>query len=281
MSMCVADLLIGFYRTWHGRFRLRGAGALLKRVSPWVRGLQNYPLHVDGVGTVLLDMRDVGSFMWLNYALDGHQPEEALMAVLRAIARPGQVMWDIGANVGMVSALCCGAGFRFSRVETFEPNPALHGRLCFLFDASPLVRVHQVALGDREAVLPLNLKPGDSLRSSFVEPGSTSVPVPLMTGDALVQAGTAEAPDIIKIDTEGFEAQTIAGLSGVIKDRKPCLLLEESSDVDSIIEQGCLQGYRRLYITSDGHLTENAAHPNRSHNGALIPGHIDVTSLLV
>lgn len=276
----LADILIGFYRWWHGRCRIKGAGLLIKFAALWNRGLQNYPLPIAGHGTVLLDLRDIGSFMWLNYAIDGRHQEEALIAIVRAITKPNQVLWDVGANVGLVSALCTGDEFGFRRIEAFEPNPALQGRLHTLFANSSCVRVHNMALGDRDALTMLNLRRGDSTRSSLVAEGVESVEIPVRTGDSLVQAGTVETPDIIKIDTEGFEAQVLAGLEKTLMVKKPCLLIEESPLLDVVVSRYVSAGYRRFYITRDGHLTSDKNHPVRGHNGALIPPHFDISELL-
>ena len=149
-AMTIADLLVGFYRVWHGRFGFRGAGALLRAVAGRHKALQRYPFEVAGVGTIGLDFRDIAAFMWLNEVVDGHHQEEALISAIGALAKPGWVLWDIGANMGVVSALCARKGFGFARIEAVEPNPALSAALRGLFKDSPVVRVHGVALGERE-----------------------------------------------------------------------------------------------------------------------------------
>ncbi len=277
----MADVLIRFYKWWHGRLRLKGAGLLLKLVAQRYRGLQNYPLSVPEVGVVLLDLRDMGSFMWLNYAVDGHHPEEALVTIIHALAKPGQVLWDVGANVGLISALCAGGDFGFRRIEAFEPNPALLGSLRALLKDSSCVRVHGIALGDCETKAMLNLKRGDSTRSSLVDEGEESLEIMISAGDVLIQAGQAESPDIIKVDTEGFEPQVLAGLKETILEKMPCMIFEEFSSLDSFVMSYVASGYRRFFITRDGYLTIDKNHPVRGHNGALIPPHINVSHMMV
>ena len=97
----------------------------------------------------------------------------------------------------------------------------------------------------------------------------------------MVQAGEADVPNLIKIDTEGYESAVVAGLKSTIVRHNPCLLLEEGEDVDTMIGRHGLVGYRRFYVTEDGQLTANPEHPRRTHNGALIPSGVDVSALVV
>jgi FkbM family methyltransferase len=279
--MVIANTIVFFYRWWHGTCKFKGAGWIIKGLARGLEGLQHYPLDVPGRGRVILDLRDVGAFTWLNYVVDGRHPEEALLTLIRALARPGQVLWDVGANVGLVSALCKWEGGGFQRIESFEPNPALCQGLNEVFSGDNVVRVHAVALGETNSTSLLMRRRGDSLRSSLVDGGGDEVEVVVRTGDSMVEEASVEAPDIIKLDTEGFEVQVLSGLEKTIIAHRPALLLERSPALEAIVPRYSALGYTGCYITRDGRLTINPRNPECGHNCALIPPGVDISSLLI
>src|SRR5678816_1915218 len=65
----LARALVGFYKVWHGSLRLPGAGFVIRRLSQRLRGLQNFPLEVKGIGTVGVDFRDYSGFLWMQHLL--------------------------------------------------------------------------------------------------------------------------------------------------------------------------------------------------------------------
>ena len=62
----IARLLVGFYRWWHGKLHLPGAGWLIRRCVPHVSALHAHPLCIPGFGTVMVDFRDDAAFGILN-----------------------------------------------------------------------------------------------------------------------------------------------------------------------------------------------------------------------
>src|SRR4026208_1048204 len=61
--------LVRFYQVWHGSLRLAGAGFVIRRLSHGLKGLQNFPLDVKGIGTVPVDFRDYSGFLWMQHLL--------------------------------------------------------------------------------------------------------------------------------------------------------------------------------------------------------------------
>jgi len=58
----LSDILVKFYRWWHGRLKLIGAGFLLTRMVRFVVGLHKFPLTVPEVGIIKVDFRDIAAF---------------------------------------------------------------------------------------------------------------------------------------------------------------------------------------------------------------------------
>jgi FkbM family methyltransferase len=148
----------------------------------------------------------------------GHIDSLELLEMLGA--SPPRVIHDIGANVGTWTCLAKSL-YPGAAVEAFEP---LEGHLAgFRQWTAPWkdVRLHQVALGPRDgsvalevtdfsdasSVLPLT----DEGRKTFNVLPAGRRDVPMATLDGLVAAGTVRAPDLIKLDIQGYELEALRG----------------------------------------------------------------------
>lgn len=180
-----------------------------------------------------IDTRAVPSqFARLDMVLFRHD-EGLLTQLTRGLPSKG-VFWDVGANVGYFSAYVA----RFlepSRVVAFEPNAELvQSALATLAGRYPSVEVLGVALGSE--VCERNLFAGQatqygSLSREYVlatSAGSfvSTKCVPVITGDQLLHEEFA-APDVVKIDVEGFELHVLRGMQELLdRDRRIELILE-------------------------------------------------------
>jgi FkbM family methyltransferase len=135
-------------------------------------------------------------------------------ALLRAV-QPGDCVWDVGANVGYYTVQLAGKTGEGGMVYAFEPAPACADKLRLF---NPNVKVIESALGDMETFLPLAVAE-DPLASthSLCTATQTSVQVRVATGDRLIATGEAHAPNVIKIDVEGFEIEVLKGLEDTLR----------------------------------------------------------------
>jgi FkbM family methyltransferase len=279
--------LVGFYKVWHGSLRLPGAGFVIRRLSQRLRGLQNFPLEVKGIGTVGVDFRDYSGFLWMQHLLGdtlaAHDIETGLFRALEGRLRKGMVFWDIGANAGTVAAYvtakCPGV-----TIIAFEPNPSIFQGLRLLFNNSRSVRVFPYALSDADGKVVLTVPKGKSTGGSVVGMDyvlSTSnlrpedveqATVEAYKGDSLLRLQPdVPAPDVIKIDVEGHEAAVIAGLARLIKEKRPILIFEHLYLTDEAVTGLIPPGYSIHSIDND--TGEFAAGFERKigHNSALVP----------
>jgi FkbM family methyltransferase len=145
---------------------------------------------------------------------------------------PGEVLVDVGANVGMYTIWS--AITRGVRVFAFEPesqNYALLNRNILANRLDGRVRAFCVALSDRSGLGELHISQflvGGSCHSldqpvdfkhEPMQPAYTQGCVSA-TLDELVAAGTVDAPDHVKIDVDGFEPQVIEGAQKTVRDGK-------------------------------------------------------------
>lgn len=142
--------------------------------------------------------------------------------------RAGEVLADVGANVGMYSIWA--ARSRGVRVVAFEPesqNYALLNRNIVLNGLGGQVTAFCLALSDAAGLSQLHLSeflPGASCHSfgekvdykhQPMTPAHSQGSVAAVLDD-LVDAGAVPVPDHVKIDVDGFEPKVVAGLRRLV-----------------------------------------------------------------
>ncbi len=156
---------------------------------------------------------------------------------LRNFVKPGQIVFDVGANIGQSALVAGELTGQSGRVISFEPNPAAFKGLDAAVRASGYrnITLVQKALSDRAGTFDFFL----DTREEY-----TGVASSLRQLDDLAAAGkslksTVECitldyycvthgltPDIIKIDVESAEPLVISGGRGTIERRRPIMLFE-------------------------------------------------------
>lgn len=167
--------------------------------------------------------------------------EFADMAVVLHLLRPGDLMLDIGANVGSYTILA--AKVVGARVVAFEPAretlPKLRANVA-ANGVETLVTVEDCALGDRDGEIAFSI--GLDTVNRVGAPGQSEL-VKLKRLDA---AAIGLDPVMMKIDVEGYEPQLFAGADATLG--KPTLRVIETETVDpSILEQLACHGFERRY----------------------------------
>lgn len=268
-------MLIRFYQFWHGCLKLKGAGFVVRKLAPYLRSLQNFPLQLPEGQTIRLDFRDVSAWYWMNYLLGDKLEEAGLVEAVCRVSKPGDVIWDVGANCGLFSYLLV-RRLPGCRIVFFEPNPLVYENACSALKPFRNVTAKNVGLSSRQTKNALLAVPSGGSAVATLQPTALSqkhltLVVSLDYGDRLIDEGELPAPDIIKIDTEGHEAEVLAGLVGVISAKKPKVFFEHLSISDSAIKKLVPPNYV-LHSISDrtGELTFGF---DRSvgHNSALLP----------
>ncbi|TYP89841.1 FkbM family methyltransferase [Blastococcus xanthinilyticus] len=163
------------------------------------------------------------------------------------LIRPGDLVFDVGANIGEFSAAFrdCGA-----RVVSVEPQPRLTAHLRRRFGADPEVTVVATALSDHAGEATLFCTSADALATleearvtGAVGAGAElewndTIQVPLRTLEALV--AEYGPPVLVKIDVEGHEAGVVRGLTTT----RPSLFFEVNREsVDEVLDLLADRGY--------------------------------------
>ena len=131
---------------------------------------------------------------------------------------PGDIYFDIGANVGEKANLLAQRGVV---VICVEPQPELAKFLIARFAGAPNVSIVQAALGRRAGVETMSISSSTNALSTFAPHWKQgrftnyvwdqSAEVEMITLDHLV--GDFGVPRYCKIDVEGYEQEVVAGLS--------------------------------------------------------------------
>lgn len=168
---------------------------------------------------------------------------------------PGDVLWDVGANVGdytLIAAKRCPE----ARIVAAEPAFANFASLCenlLLNGASPNVVPLPVALADGERLGSLGLSDvaaGAAVHTLDASAAAYAQPVLVHTLDGLVARFGLPAPTLVKLDVDGAEPAVLAGARETL--RRPelrSLIVEVEEEngqavVAALAEAGLVLGSR-------------------------------------
>lgn len=166
-----------------------------------------------------------------SYWLGTYEPE--LMQAVERFGRSGMLAYDVGANLGYVSLALARRAGAAGAVVAFEPLPANLERLRRNLELNPE--------GERVTVVESAVSDGPGQREFLVHQSSgmgkltgsagraaeyqARIPVEQVALDEWSTA-QAKAPDLVKIDVEGGEAQVLRGMQELLRSARPVLLLE-------------------------------------------------------
>jgi FkbM family methyltransferase len=156
--------------------------------------------------------------LWLEP--EGRNDDEE---IFRRYLRPGDVVVDVGANIGnltLQAAKCVGDTGRVIAVEAHPRTfTYLQGNLALnrVRNVNPL----NLAVGDHEGVVAFSSQRQDD--QNVVVSNQTGLTIPMRTLDAIVPPTAHVA--LLKIDVEGYERYVLAGAQDTLR-RTDCVFFE-------------------------------------------------------
>jgi FkbM family methyltransferase len=216
--------------------------------------------------------------------------EPQVEAALLALLHPGDVFYDIGANIGWYSLLAARAVGRSGKVIAFEPNlpnavllqknvatnrlanvtviPAAvtdqNGWATFLDHGSLMGRLSK---RDSEAQA--------TRRAGRIQSHMGSSVVPVLALDSWIAEGTREPPRVLKIDVEGAEVGVLRGMTETLQSVRPTLIIELHGTRTEVADVLDSVGYQHALIESEEPTHEERwglhvlAQPQDSATGAI------------
>lgn len=173
----------------------------------------------------IIQLRNIARKIGLTRALGRLMPssgyEMSFDRELLSAIRQGDVVWDVGANIGYYTKKFAEAVGPSGRVFAFEPFPTIAGELRETVSNINNIIVNGIALGTH-AGAPTMQAGADSLGATsriVEEHGEAGIQIEMSTGDEAIRSGLAEQPNVLKIDTEGFEFDVLKGMVKATEDR--------------------------------------------------------------
>lgn len=161
------------------------------------------------------------------------EPEETM--ALRGELRRGDVVYDIGANVGYFTLLAAQMVGAEGHVYAFEPNPPTMARLRHNVELNHLsnVTLLATALGNEHGSVSFSAVGGansgaSTLRSGMDGAAMTEVPIARL--DSVIADNDLRPPNVVKMDIEGAEFMAMRGMDATFAEPSWRSLLIEISD---------------------------------------------------
>lgn len=196
------------------------------------------------------------------------QKEPATQAWVRSVIKPGDVFFDIGANVGIFSLLAatvCPA----ATIVAFEPEPATAAVLLETISLNRLpIRLIVQALGARNEYVKFNyntivaaayaehqLDSCVDTRGRVFSPAG-SITMPVTTLDALLARDIVPQPTHIKIDVDGYDLEVLRGSEKTLRNVRSvaveCIRDNSEAAIDEFMSSAG-------FVRSDKFLSTNMA----------------------
>jgi len=165
-----------------------------------------------------------------GYALGTTEIDE--QELVASLIKPGEVFYDIGANVGFYTTLVANLVGPLGKVYGFEPFPesAAAARANAARNGFNQVKIYEVALSDQSGEATLTTDGASAVfrldasdRSGGVK---KTLQVKLSTLDEIVANENLAGPALVMIDVEGAEFKVLRGMKETIRAHRPKILCE-------------------------------------------------------
>lgn len=187
---------------------------------------------------------------------------EVTKAILSTV-EPGQLVVDVGANIGYFTLLLARRVGAQGKVIAFEPSNRVYAVLekNLVLNGQENVTLVNKAVAERSGQV--GFSHGGVERLSSVErivPGSTN-PVAAVSLDDYFNS-VQRRVDFIKVDVEGGEMSVLEGMRGILQNDHPTLLIElhgsgSSVDVHPVVSRLVSAGYKCHFLdgsAAQGHI---------------------------
>jgi FkbM family methyltransferase len=188
-------------------------------------------------GNAPIIMSAAGGLGAILKPVDHYDP--TLLRLARTLVHRGDVVWDIGANIGLFSVASAAIAGDAGKVIAFEPDVVLvqllrqTGALQAASSAPITVVPTAVAreTGLRSFSIAKRARASNALTGyGNTQMGGTAETQTVVTCDVESLAQWLPAPDVMKIDVEGAETEVLLGAASVLKSKRPLIICEVAGD---------------------------------------------------
>ncbi len=139
------------------------------------------------------------------------------------------VVFDIGANIGVFTKLFSQLSGKNGVIHSFEPVPETFQSLIKLLAKSKNIRANNLAVGDIDGLMEISYDPRNSEKASLIEVQNNRSfvrTVKVLALDTYVQDAKLKRLDFIKCDVEGFELKALKGMQNTLLKYHPKISIE-------------------------------------------------------
>jgi FkbM family methyltransferase len=180
-----------------------------------------------------------------------HAVESQVEDKMLELLDPGDVVYDLGANIGWYSLLAARRVGPSGQVVAFEPaiENAAQLRRNAASNGFANIAVVPAAVSDRDGwamfldrgSLEGRLDKDDDDaqakdRANRIRESRGRIPVPMVTLDAWIGEAEQAAPSLIKIDIEGAEIGALRGMQATLRTAMPTLIIELHRTRDAVLD---------------------------------------------
>ena len=162
--------------------------------------------------------RHIGLNRFLGNLLPHRDYEAAFDTAMFKHISTGDQVWDIGANVGYYTTKFSEKVGVNGRVVAFEPFPKTFTKLSEKVSKLSNVQVVSWGIGQENATLKMmDAGDGNGVTNRIVDDEEVlGVHVKVTTADDAMSMLGLPVPNVVKIDTEGFELDVIVGMGNLL-----------------------------------------------------------------
>lgn len=169
--------------------------------------------------------RRLGLNQWIGQLILSSRYEDRFGPAVNSAVRPGDTVWDIGANLGLYTTRFLERVGPFGQVVAFEPVAACFAQLRERFANSPQIKLKNMAVGDADGRITMSLE-SDPLAATHrvVEAQNPAVgnlvQVDVRSAASIIADEPRLFPNVVKIDVEGHEGAVLDGMQSLLADRR-------------------------------------------------------------
>ena len=245
----------------------------IERLSRGVILKRNLPQRFGGA-PVFVTPESYLSF----WRLDVEKTDPTLFRSASEVVKSGDVVWDVGANVGLFAVASAGLAGPNGRVLAIEPDAWLamilhRSASCQPSQCAP-IEVLPIAVSDQIQLAHLNIamrgRASNSLKTGHSQAGGvrSSQSALCVTLDWLL--ALFDPPKVLKIDVEGLEVEVLQGARQILATARPIVVCEVGSEnADSVT--GILKEYGYSLFDADKAASDRKEIPKAAWNTMAFP----------